>query len=179
MKEKETLSSSPAPNRSSFVTRLSWTLIVLTGVLALLSISAQITEFRSFNPSQVRGVRSDGDAEIMSNLNWALLVVLILFWASLLYASWSLGRRRSWARTVVVVLFAIPSLGFSFAGVFSLLFTLGLASPSFVESGSLQFQARVVFAAITLVCFAIAYSCWRMFAKLRSAAIVGEFGHET
>jgi len=174
MKEMEA-AAPPIPSRSKFVTRLSWVLIVITSVLALLSISAQITDFRNFDPTQAPGVRSARDAEILGNLNWALLFVMLMVWAFLLYVSWSLGRRRNWARKAAVVLFVVPLLWFSFIGLQLLLFTFGVMQLPFLDGGSPQPQVRVVLAEFTLVCFTMAYLCWRVFSKLRSTDVVREF----
>jgi magnesium-transporting ATPase (P-type) len=178
MKETDSSSLSRPPVRSAFVTRLSWILVVLTTVLALFSIITQLTDLRSFDFTQATDVRSTQDAETLQNVSVSLVVFLLLFWGSLIYASWSLGCRRNWARKATVALSAFLMLWFTVIGVESLLFIFGVIRVPFLQDGSPKGQVHVILVVSTLVCIAMDYLCWRVFKELRSADVVREFKHE-
>jgi len=165
--------------RSEFVTRLSWALVVITGVLALFSISTQVLDFRSFDPTTAPGVRSAADAEIMGNLNWALLVIMLMLWVFLLYASWSLGRRRDWARKAILVVFAFLVFALGWNTILSVLFILGAMEPSFLQPGFSKPAAYFVFTTAALVFGLGSLLCWWIVRRLRSKEVLLEFRHET
>jgi hypothetical protein len=163
------------PPTSRFVTRLSYGMMAVIGILAALSIRNQLSTAWHFSADGLRGVRSAHDVAVLEQLNWALLVLVVAIWSVLIFASWSLGRRRNWARRAVIFVFGFLVLAFAWNSGIGLLFTFGVLRLPFLQPGYSGLTVHGVLSIVTLTLIACGYMCWLVIRRLRSAEIRCEF----
>lgn len=154
-------------------------MMAVIAVLAVLSIRSQLLIAGNFSAEELPGVTSAQDAAVLEQMNWVLPALLAGVWSVLIFASWSLGRRRNWARQTAICVFGFLVVAFAWNSGVGLLFALGVVRLPFLQPGYSKVAVHGLLAAITLALVACSYLCWQVIRRLRSAEIRREFQRET
>ncbi len=173
----------PSPPRSTFITALAWTFIVMAGFASLIAVAQNImiqlmfpTDLALPPSTDASGVPAILDF-LLGHIRYLFLAFLILSIGTLV-AAIGLLKRRNWARLAFVGILGLGIL-WNLAGI--ALQQLVFASPDHPQAGGApELERMVMFMRVFSALFAVGLSlllAW-LVKRLLSAPVRAEFGSE-
>jgi hypothetical protein len=157
---------------ASFIDKLSRWLMVILGILALVAIPNYIIHGLTFEPDG----GSPEEFRWSQIQVWVAVCNAIIAWVVPFVAAWFLGKRRDWARHVIILFLAAIGIAAAAYSVFFLLSVLGVVESKGPMTLPLLGNATpMLLTGVSFAGLAFAYLCWRLISRLRSAEIREEF----